>query len=1442
MPTKTQSSALQHATWLSLIEISGPFLSTPILEQYFPHGLDLKENESEVRTRASLAYEEWADNQGGNQPEAALHHQWLRFVLEEVLEIAPQAILEGQEIPAQLACTMPEYHETLRPLLVLRSPFEPEPRLLIQLYPHEQNLNKVVAEKYWKASPATRMTELLRHTGVRLGLVTNGRHWMLVNAPKDETTGYYTWDASLWGEEPLTLRAFRTLLGMERFFNVPDAERLETLLARSAEKQEEVTNQLGDQVRRAVETLVRTLDRVDKDSQRTLLAGINEKELYEAALTVMMRLVFLLSAEEREMLLLGDPLYEENYAISTIHKQLQEQADQHGEEVLGLRHDAWSRLLATFRVVFGGVEHLSMRLLAYGGTLFDPDRFPFLEGRKAGTNWRETLAEPLKIDNRTVLHLLRALQFLQVRIGGISEARRLSFRALDIEQIGHVYEGLLDHTARRAATTILGLLGGKESEPETTLEALEQQAQKGTEPLLAGLAELTGRSVAALQKGLAQRLDNPQERSRLMAACDNNAALFERVLPFAGLLRKDTFDEFLLVTPGSVYVTQGSDRRSTGTHYTPRSLTEPIVQHALDPLVYIGPAEGLPQEEWQLRPAAEILDLKICDFAMGSGAFLVQACRYLSEKLVEAWDKIEQSGPTGRGPAGRTQGDAPTMDGGGLVGQDGRVKSALRMLEMDGYEKERGNADNADETIVLPRVAPNGQPSQARRGEELLARDVDERLALARRLVVERCLYGVDKNPMAVEMAKLSLWLITLAKDKPFTFLDSNLRCGDSLLGINLQQLKTLAMDEQDVRKMSFMELAMQKAIAVALGKRREISMRLEHTAADADEKARKLAAANQAIQLLKLGGDLLIGIALADPKRRANLRGDLLYKYELLIAAAEEARMHPLTEQAQHTLEQNIANLRVATNELLRDRTPFHWPLEFPEVFASGGDDAGFAAVVGNPPFQGGSKITGTMGIDYRNYLLSYLANDKRGNADLCAYFFLRATKLVSKDGMCALLATNTIAQGDTREVGLDQITSAGWTIPRAVSSRKWPGEASLEIAHIWLRNGIWESRYVLEDLAIDMRITALLTALGKVEGKPYKLSANTEKSFQGTYVHGIGFILEPEEAQALIDKDLRNKDVLFPYLSGEDFNSRLDQSSSRWVINFREWPLEKAETYSDCIKILQEKVQPERALSSDGKLRERWWIFKRPTSIIYSTIADMEQVLICPRVTKYASFCFVPSRQVFTEKLYVFIFQQYRYVALLNSTLHELWAREFSATLGATLQYASSDCFENFPFPISISIAQLEPIGERYHIHRQSIMLTRQEGLTDTYNRFHNSTEHVPDIVQLRELHREMDEAVARAYGWEDLRLEHGFHETKQGLRYTISEMARREVLDRLLLLNHERHAEEVAAGLVDENGKPLKKKTLGAKEPGKGRGRVVEAAPVTPPEDGLAQGSLF
>ncbi len=883
------SVARHHAEWLSLVESSGPFLSMPVLLRAFPQGLDARESDRAARLRE--AYEEWLDKK--NEP--AVHRTWVQHVLRDLLEYPSDLLAEGQTIPPGLESKQPQFGETLRPDWVLKHrDAGGRPQLLISLYPPSQKLDGPVAGKVWKATPGTRMMELLHSAAVPLGLVTNGEQWMLVYAPQGETTGFASWYADLWMQEPITLRAFTSLLHLRRFLGVAPDQTLPALFAASSKDQQEVTDQLGYQVRRAVEMLVQAFDRIDVESGRQLLAGMLEKELYDGALTVMMRLVFLFSAEERKLLLLGDPLYDQHYAVSTLSELLRERADQHGEEVLERRHDAWCRLLATFRAVHAGVQHESMRLLAYGGTLFHPDRYPFLEGRAKDTKWTSTAAKPPPINNRVVLHLLEALQLLRVKVpgGGPAEARRLSFRALDIEQIGHVYEGLLDHTAKRAPETILGLAGAKDKEPEIPLSKLEEVATKGTADLVEYLHEETGKS----DNSLTRLINDPSEidEHTLLIACGQDARLLQRVKPFAALLREDSFGQLVVIPEGSVYVTRGSDRRSTGTHYTPRSLTEPIVQYTLEPLVYVGPAEGKPKEEWRLKSPKELLDLKVCDMAMGSGAFLVQACRYLAERLVEAWEKVE------KGQAG---------------------------------------------TFV---TTPEGELSTGSVGERLIPADAAERIAIARRTVADRCLYGVDVNQMAVEMAKLSLWLITLQRDRPFTFLDHALKCGDSLLGVSsLEQIENFSLRSGPVQT-TISTVNLFRYIEDAAAKRRDLENLPSNDHGQIEAKTRLHVEAEAAMAKVKALAACLIAF---------EMRGLDGEKYESLRDAA--------SANVQHAMEQPLAHFQAYTklqlgNEVLR---PFHWPLEFCEVFQNGG----FTAILTNPPFAEGATISEVQSDFYR-------------------------------------------------------------------------------------------------------------------------------------------------------------------------------------------------------------------------------------------------------------------------------------------------------------------------------------------------------------------------------------------------------------------------------------------------------------------------------------------
>lgn len=1318
-----------------------------MLLRVFPQGLDAID--SELARNVRLAYEEWADNQYSRRPDRAIHTAWIRFVLREVLEFDEQTLVDGPAIPEPIKATLLEHGEVLRPDLVVQRVGHADPiRMLIQIVPAGQDLNKPLAGKHWKASPATRMMELLHATDIRLGLVTDGEQWLLVNAPRGETTGFATWYANLWIEERITLQSFRSLLHASRFFSVAPNETIESLIADSAANQQDVTDQLGYQVREAVEVLVQSLDRIDKDRHRALLVGIDERQLYEAALTVMMRLVFLFSAEERGLLRLGDPLYDQHYAVSTLSAQLRVVADQHGEEVLERRHDAWSRLLAIFRVVYGGVQHEALRLPAYGGHLFDPDRFPFLEGRGVGTSWRMDRAQPVPIDNRTVLHLLEALQILQVKVpGGGAEPRRLSFRALDIEQIGHVYEGLLDHTAVRAQEPVLGLQGSKDREPEVPLATVEDLAAKGEATLVAFLQEQTARSPKALANAL--KPDLLADTNALLIACDNDPALFERVQPFAGLLRRDSFGYPVVIAQGSVYVTAGTDRRTTGTHYTPRSLTEPIVQHTLDPLVYVGPAEGLPKEEWRLRSAAEILRLQVCDMAMGSGAFLVQACHYLSERLVEAWERIEVAHP-------------------------GQVV-----------------------------ITPEGDLSTGAPDEQPLPRDTEERLAIARRIVADRCLYGVDKNPLAVEMAKLSLWLVTLQKDRPFTFLDHALRWGDSLLGVDLDQLKTWSLTRGQPVQLSWFTRQLEEALDTALHLRRQIAATTVRDVRDAERKARLLDEAEEAMSLVRLGADLLVSSALASEKVREEIRDDFLVRFSLAADSFRERREGRFTAQGAQPGQDALADLRREADNLLGQHRPFHWPLEFPEVFVET-DTPGFAATVGNPPFIGGKRISTIVG---QNYVqgLRLLFPTAANTTDLVAYFFLNAFEKLRLNGSFGLIATNTIAQGDTREAGLDYIVQRGGTIYNAAPSTPWPGVAAVFVAVVHVRKGQFKGAKILDQQEVGF-ISSLLDSTTSL-GNPKTLVANENKSFIGVFVRGIGFVLERSEAQELLHKHPSSADVVKPYLIGEDLNQRPDQSPSRYIIDFSDWPLEKAAKYKDSFGIVQERVYPERLKVNQKDHREKWWQFANLRPGLKRAIAALPRVLVLARVSKTVAFTFVPNNSIFSEQIVVFPFKCARYFAVMQSVVHIEWAWKYSSSLKGDLRYTPTDCFETFPFLENLD--NLDNIGERYHEHRRQIMLDRQEGLTKTYNRFHNPAESAEDIAELRRLHAEMDQAVAAAYGWMALDLGHGFHETKQGLRYTISEAARREVLDRLLLLNHERYAEEVKDGLHEKGVKKGKSK---------------------------------
>ena len=1348
MTRSTPSSAAHHREWLGLVTTTGPFLSLPVLRRVWPT-LDGIDKATVQRLRA--AHTAWLDDQAAGQG------AWIDHVLRELLGWGD----EFHNGPFDhLTVTVPEHDTVITPTFALvepgsvaaGEPLAPQAvRLLGLVCPYGQAPTARVPDDPWAATPVDRLAQVCRARGVPLGLVTDGRWWTLIYAPKQGATATVTFDAIAWPEtaERVVLRAFVSLLSRRRFFGVPENERLVALFQESKDAPEDITEALGVQVRRAVELLVGAIGRSDELDRRQGGRGLLDvpaHEIYRGAVTVMMRVVFLLFAEERNLLPADNDIYINAYSVGRLCADLEEQAALGSEEELEHSFAAWHRLLALFDAVHGGVNYdPHLRIHAHGGALFDPAAFPWL---------------PMNIDDRTVLHMLRSVQYVQVGTGTSRERRRLSFRTLDVEQIGYVYEGLLSFDGLRASDVTVGLIGKAGEEEEVLLTELEAIAPTTStvDERAAALAEKYKDSKIGTAAKLAKLLaplsgvELEETRKRLLAVTGGDYALAERLLPFAGIIRDDLRGLPMVILPGGLYVTESRLRRTTGTHYTPRKLADEVVEGALEPLVYrVGPLQTADREQWVPKSSEEILALRVADIAVGSAAFLVAAARYLADHLIAAWAR---------------EGD------------------------------------------------PAAQ-AYTRRTDDQVDPDFDPVVIRARRQVIEHCLYGVDINPMAVDMAKLSLWLVTMSEELPFTFLDDRIVVGDSLLGItSMEQLEWMHLDPAKGRKIhegSLLDSGELRSLVASVAEtRRRIADLPDNSVAGLGEKQRLLAEAEQQTEQARLLADLVVGAALAHAKRgEAGLQAGS-------VAASNQIEKYLKGGDADREEVRAIRDRWLATDnpDAGGPRQPLHWPLVFPEIFERGG----FDAVIGNPPFRGGQRLTGAMGTAYREYLVLGIGRGARGSADLVAYFALRAHELLSDTGQTGLIATNTLAQGDTREVGLDQIIANGTTIRKAIKSRKWPtNSANLEFSAVWTTRAALGSaaQRVLDDVVVPA-ITASLDPASRVTGAAHRLAANSNISFQGTNILGLGFTMEPEEAKALIEKDERNRKVLFPYLNGQDVNSRPDCSASRWVINFQDWPEEEARTYPDCYDQVLRLVKPEREANRYSRAaRECWWLFERSRPELYRAIEVLPRVIVITRVSKTVMPVIVPTGQVISEAVVVFATGDTAMLALLSSAPHYWWALTRASTLETRVRYTPSDVFETLPLPEFTE--EMRQLGDRLDTYRRDLMLARQAGLTATYNLVNDPTVRDGDIEELRSIHRQIDEAVCRAYGWDDLiaqGLDHDFHDLGREVRYTIGPSVRQEILDRLLELNHERYAAEVAAGLHDKKPGGGKRTGAGAK----------------------------
>lgn len=383
--------------------------------------------------------------------------------------------------------------------------------------------------------------------------------------------------------------------------------------------------------------------------------------------------------------------------------------------------------------------------------------------------------------------------------------------------------------------------------------------------------------------------------------------------------------------------------------------------------------------------------------------------------------------------------------------------------------------------------------------------------------------------------------------------------------------------------------------------------------------------------------------------------------------------------------------------------------------------------------------------------------------------------------------------------------MVATGFTITRAIQSRPWPASsANLEYAAVWGTIGpvADDASRVSDDIGVG-RISTLLEPAGRVDGVPVPLLENEGRSFIGCYTLGMGFVLSPEEAQEWIAADARNAEVLFPYLNGEDLNSSPDASASRWVIDFNDWDETRAATYALPYQRISDRVRPERqrrkpdgAFALRKPLPERWWQYAEKRPAMRKAIAELPEVLVIARISKTVMPLRVPTGSVMNEKTVVFTGVSYSDQALLSSSLHLVWAVKYSSTLETRVNYSPSDVFLTFPRPPGTD--RLEAIGQVLDSERRAIMVSRGLGLTKLYNLVNDPHVHSDaDVLRLRDIHVEIDLAVASAFGWDDIPLSHGFHVHRQMERWTISPAARVEVLDRLLAENRRRAAGQDGAG---------------------------------------------
>jgi hypothetical protein len=825
----------------------------------------------------------------------------------------------------------------------------------------------------------------------RLAILTNGRQWRLIFAGLD-FDAWCEWDIDLWFEQGALssqVMALRTLIA-PKLWIPPAKDAIAPLLQAvldSRKGQAELSAVLGERVREAVEILVQAHGEVIKDK----CADVEPADIYRAAVRVVMRLVVALFAESRDLLPRDIPFYHEGYGVAGLLEGLEKTAARSGNR-LARSWSAWPRLLSLFRLIHSGSHHEALTVPAYGGELFALGDCSSTDGlSRTLTVFESACFEREVMSDRDVHDLLNLLTRTRIKIRqGRNRTWMMApvdFSDLSSEYIGILYEGLLDFelkTADAGDPVVFLAVGHEPALPLSRLEAMDDKAlasllekmkntRRDEDHEISGEngessdesaeeEELDAQEDTEEADELGSEVDaeiseqpdfDPGDKSRTVRTraetWARRAVLLGKLVPKPrGALTPEkrlAHDQAVgrmaarlvsrVVLPGEHYLVRwGGTRKGAGTFYTRPGLAVPTVHRTLRPLAYNAPldADGKPNFDampsaWTPKKPEEILALKICDPACGSGTFPVAALRFLTEAVYEALHAHNR-----------------------LAGDIGRP-----LDEILGLVPAGGSAESI-RTFRLP----------CRPGEDEFERKTK---AVLRRYVVERSIYGVDIDPLAVELCRLSLWIETMDRMLPFSFLDHKIKCGNSLVGAWFDQFRHYpAMawknreggDKSHTNGVHFAKESRTKAIKAFvkdrlvpdlvrfladfalfpegfLGKAESaheealaVLSRLHefpiHESAERARVYREKFLGSEAYRSLKVTMDLWCACWFWPPD-------------ELDKAPLPTTFFSPAPDTL--SVAQGIA----------RKKRFFHWELEFPDVFRA--TDSGFDAMLGNPPWE---------------------------------------------------------------------------------------------------------------------------------------------------------------------------------------------------------------------------------------------------------------------------------------------------------------------------------------------------------------------------------------------------------------------------------------------------------------------------------------------------------